>query len=61
MIITISLHDRIIIAEGRRKKEEGRRKKEEAIKSMVGTIKNVLTLLAVAILIYDPVRGVILW
>ena len=38
------------IAEGRRKKEEGRRKKEEAvIAAMVSAIKNVLTVLAVAI------------
>ncbi|MCW6053167.1 hypothetical protein QUB60_03535 [Microcoleus sp. A2-C5] len=44
------------IAEGRRKKEEGRRKKEEginpmagAIDRMVSAIKNVPTVLAVAI------------
>jgi len=35
--------------EGRRKKEEGRRKKEEAVIAMVSAIKNVLTVLAVAI------------
>jgi len=34
---------------GRRKKEEGRRKKEEAVIAMVSGIKNVLTVLAVAI------------
>jgi len=33
----------------RRKKEEGRRKKEEAVIAMVSAIKNVLTVLAVAI------------
>ncbi len=33
----------------RRKKEEGRRKKEEAVIAMVSAIKNVLSLLAVAI------------
>ena len=38
-----------LIAEGRRKKEEGRRKKEEAVIAMVSAIKNVLTVLAVAI------------
>jgi|GEM_PF-2533914 len=37
------------IEEGRRKKEEGRRKKEEAVIAMVSAIKNVLTVLAVAI------------
>jgi hypothetical protein len=34
----------------RRKKEEGRRKKEEAVIAMVSAIKNVLTVLAVAIM-----------
>ena len=34
----------------RRKKEEGRRKKEEALIAMVSAIKNVLTVLAVAII-----------
>jgi hypothetical protein len=33
----------------RRKKEEGRRKKEEAVIAMVLAVKNVLTVLAVAI------------
>jgi hypothetical protein len=33
----------------RRKKEEGRRKKEEALIAMVSAIKNILTVLAVAI------------
>ena len=35
--------------EGRRKKEEGRRKKEEGVIAMVSAIKNVLTVLAVAL------------
>jgi hypothetical protein len=35
----------------RRKKEEGRRKKEEAVIAMVSAVKNVLTVLAVAITI----------
>jgi hypothetical protein len=35
--------------EGRRKKEERRRKKEEAVIAMVSAVKNVLTVLAVAI------------
>ncbi|MEG4293663.1 hypothetical protein Q5692_10730 [Microcoleus sp. C2C3] len=39
--------------EGRRKKEEGRRKKEEAIKSIVSAINNVLTVLAVAIPLFN--------
>ncbi|MEG3988796.1 hypothetical protein QUA13_16870 [Microcoleus sp. S28C3] len=41
--------ERRFIAEGRRKKEVGRRKKEEAVIAMVSAIKNVLTVLAVAI------------
>jgi hypothetical protein len=41
----------------RRKKEEGRRKKEEAVIAMVSAIKNVLTVLAVAIkLRFGPKR-----
>jgi hypothetical protein len=39
----------VAIEEGRRKKEEGRRKKEEAVIAMVLAVKNVLTVLAVAI------------
>jgi len=37
----------------RRKKEEGRRKKEEAVIAMVSAIKNVLTVLAVAIMAFS--------
>jgi hypothetical protein len=37
------------IAEGRSPMEVGRRKKEEAVIAMVSAIKNVLTVLAVAI------------
>jgi hypothetical protein len=46
----------------RRKKEEGRRKKEEEVIAKVSAIKNVLTVLAVAIygiqLIYPSKLGV---
>ena len=41
----------LLISYSGRKKEEGRRKKEKAVIAMVSAIKNVLTVLAVAI---DP-------
>jgi hypothetical protein len=41
----------------RRKKEQGRRKKEEAVIAMVSAIKNVLTVLAVAITVNDEILG----
>ena len=39
----------LVIAEGRSPMEVGRRKKEEVVIAMVSAIKNVLTVLAVAI------------
>jgi hypothetical protein len=45
-------------AEGRRKKEEGRRKKEEPVIARVSAIKNVLTVLAVAIQAPGFIRGI---
>jgi uncharacterized protein YfeS len=52
-VVGTGLRAMVFIAEGRRKKEEGRRKKEEAVIAMVLAVKNVLTVLAVAI---DKIR-----
>jgi hypothetical protein len=48
-VVGTGLRAMVFIAEGRSPMEVGRRKKEEALIAMVLAVKNVLTVLAVAI------------